>query len=464
MQKITIVALGWEEDDLTLRAIKELKSGRRVILRTQRMGAAQWLEKEGIAFETLDYLYDECEDFDELNERAAEAVLAAEEAVYGVADLRDETAKAVAEACGAKCIAGPAPEGALLVNAGEETMCAAACEWETISPSAHVDCLIREIDSRELASELKLRLMEAYPAQTKVDFLKPDGNIAHIELEDLDRMKEYSHRAAAYVSKEENIKQLERYDFMHLAEIVARLRAPDGCPWDREQTHERMRADLLEEAYEVIDAINDDDIDALYDELGDVLLQVVMHAQIGKEHGEFEISDVTTAICSKLIFRHPHVFGDLSASDSDEVLRLWEQQKKKEKKQETVAETMRTVTRALPATERARKVQKKAAMVNFDWDSALAALEKVHEEANEVAQAIRDASGVEEEIGDLFFAAVNVARLAKVDPEFALGGATKKFIDRFAKMEEMILADRGTLADMTLAEMDEYWNRVKKTM
>ena len=464
MQKIRIAALGWTQEALTLGAMRALKSAHRVLLRTGKIGAADWLRAEGVPFETLDALYDACDDFDELNRRIVAAVEAAGDVVYGVPDVRDETVGLLLRACGAELLPGVPTEGALLAHAQGAAMCLAAADWEDFQPSAHVDCLVREIDSRPLASEVKLRLMEAYPAQAPVLFAAPGGAVAAIKLSQLDRMQEYGPRACAYVSRVEDIQRLERYDFAHVEEIVRRLRAPDGCPWDREQTHESMRANMLEEAYEVVDAIESGDMDALYDELGDVLMQVALHAQIAREHGEFDMSDVTTAICRKLLFRHPHVFGDASADSSDDVLALWEVQKKKEKPRDTLSEAMRGITRALPAAKRAAKVQKKAASVHFDWDSAQEALGKVAEEAAEVQEALAQGSGVEEEIGDLLFSVVNVARLAKVDPELALSGATKKFIDRFAGMEAAILRDGRRMEDMTLAEMDRYWEQEKNGM
>ena len=245
MQRIKIAALGWTEDALTLGAMRALKSASRVLLRTGKIGAADWLRAEGVAFETLDALYEDCEDFDELNRKIADAVKAAEGAVYGVPDLRDETVRLLLRECEAECLPGVPAESALLALAQGPVVSLAAADWESFLPSAHVGCLVRELDSRQLASEVKLRLMEAYPANASVVFAGPDGGTAPIELAQLDRLREYGPRACAYVSCVEDLQGLERYDFAHLAEVVRRLRAPDGCPWDREQTHESMRANLL---------------------------------------------------------------------------------------------------------------------------------------------------------------------------------------------------------------------------
>ena len=205
--------------------------------------------------------------------------------------------------------------------------------------------------------------------------------------------------------------------FDALTETIWRLRQPDGCPWDREQTHASMKADLIEEAYEVLDAIDGDDPDRLADELGDLLLHVAMHACIGEEHGEFSAQDVLTCICSKMIRRHPHVFAQAQAETSEDVLRNWEAIKKDEKSLRTQTEVMRDVPRTFPALMRAAKVQKKARDVGFDWDEAREALEKVREEADEVEEVLQDPEKLAGELGDLLFAAVNVCRMKKVPPE-----------------------------------------------
>ena len=248
-----------------------------------------------------------------------------------------------------------------------------------------------------------------------------------------------------------------------LMEVMHRLRAPGGCPWDVEQTHSSLRSSLIEESYEVLDAIDREDATALEEELGDLLLQVVFHAIIEEERREFNMIDVVSGIVNKLIYRHPHVFGEVKVNSADDVLVNWEALKKKEKHQDTVADTMRSVPAAFPALMRSSKIQKKAANVGFDFDNAAMALPKVHEEADEVLAAINsgDKENLAEEIGDLLFACVNVARLVKVDPELALSAATDKFMKRFISMEALILSEGKRLEGMGLTEMDSYWDRIK---
>ncbi len=256
--------------------------------------------------------------------------------------------------------------------------------------------------------------------------------------------------------------QKNSYDIGDLMEIVSLLRSPGGCPWDKEQTHESLRRDLMEESCEVIEAINDNDPDHLKEELGDVLLQVVFHADIEKDAGRFTLDDVCDGVCKKLIFRHPHVFGDAQASDSDQVLVNWDQLKREEKHQETYTDTLTSVAKSLPSLWRAEKVQKKAKKAGFDWPDVSGAVDKLSEELGELRQAMEEHSNVEEELGDLLFAAVNVSRFLRIDPEQALTGATEKFISRFAKVERMARQEGRDMAQMSLDELDELWERAKR--
>ncbi len=253
----------------------------------------------------------------------------------------------------------------------------------------------------------------------------------------------------------------DHYGLQDLEEIVAILRAPGGCPWDREQTHESLRRGLIEESCEVIEAINEQSPEHLKEELGDVLLQVVFHAGIEKDAGRFDLDDVADGICKKLIFRHPHVFGDVSVHDSAEVLINWDQLKREEKHQETYTDTLTSVAKSLPALWRAEKVQKKAKKAGFDWDDAAGAVDKLSEELGELKQALAEHSNVEEELGDLLFAAVNVSRFVEADPEECLNAATEKFISRFARVEALARAQGKDMQEMTLAELDKLWDQAK---
>lgn len=253
----------------------------------------------------------------------------------------------------------------------------------------------------------------------------------------------------------------ETYMYEDLLEIMRLLRSPGGCVWDREQDHKSIRRSFIEETYEAVEAIDNDDPVLLQEELGDVLLQVVFHAQIEDEAGRFTMADVVDGICKKMVYRHPHVFGTAEAKTSEDVLVNWDALKQKEKDQKSVTETLESVARSLPGLIRAEKVQHKASKVGFDWEDVTGALEKVREETQEVAQALEGRGDPVEELGDLLFAAVNVARFLDTDPERAIERATDKFIGRFRLVEQAAQAAGRSLSEMTLAEMDALWDAAK---
>lgn len=257
-----------------------------------------------------------------------------------------------------------------------------------------------------------------------------------------------------YVSK-------KSYDLNDLVDIVRILRAPGGCPWDAEQTHQSIRRNFLEEAYEAVEAIDEESPDHLKEELGDVLLQVVLHSAMEQELGHFDLNDVADGICKKLIYRHPHVFGDVTVHSTGEVLSNWEDLKRKEKGQASNADAVDAVARSLPALWRAEKIQKKAAKCGFDWPDVSGALDKLTEETGELKDAVNGNGDVAEELGDLLFAAVNAARFLHLDPEDCLNAASDKFSARFRKVEETAAAQGKRLEDMTLAEMDKLWDSIK---
>ena len=253
------------------------------------------------------------------------------------------------------------------------------------------------------------------------------------------------------------------YKFEDLIEIVKILRSPEGCPWDREQTHKSVRSDFIEETYEVIEAIDTDDLDLLKEELGDVLLQVALHSEIESEKGTFNIDDVCDGICKKLIIRHPHVFGNVNADTTEQVLKNWDAIKMQTKSQQTQTQAMESVSKALPSLMRSTKVQKKAAKVGFDWEKPEDALDKLMEECEELKAAMQndDRENQVEEIGDVLFSAVNVARLLNIDSEHALYDACDKFIGRFSKVEALA-EERGIdMKNASLSELDSLWDEVK---
>ena len=247
-----------------------------------------------------------------------------------------------------------------------------------------------------------------------------------------------------------------------LQSIMKVLRSPEGCEWDKKQTHETLKKSLIEEAYEVNQAIDNDDIDELIEELGDVLLQVVFHSQIGEEEGFFNLGDITSAICKKLIHRHPHVFKNENI-DMNEFDKTWEDLKREEKGETTVTEGLKRIPAYLPALMKAQKIQKKAALVGFDWDNIEDVHKKVKEEDKELLDECKSGNikYIKEELGDLLFSIVNLARFLKVDPEEALNMTNAKFIKRFDFVEQGAIKLNKRLEDMTLEEMDKLWKKAK---
>jgi MazG family protein len=260
---------------------------------------------------------------------------------------------------------------------------------------------------------------------------------------------------------ETNLPQVAR-----LRDIVARLRGPDGCPWDREQTHASLRSSVIEEAYELVEAIDAGDDGHFKEELGDLLLQVVMHAQMAGEEGRFDLEGIAEEVGEKLVRRHPHVFGEKRLGDSEAVLKQWDEIKRAERESRGApanASALDGVSAALPALMRAEKVQKRAARVGFDWEEARDVLEKIREEAAEVEERLvaGDRAGLDEELGDLLFTVVNLTRKAKCEAEMLLSRATNKFVRRFHGLEAEAARRGKGLAEMSAAEMDAIWEMVK---
>ena len=256
----------------------------------------------------------------------------------------------------------------------------------------------------------------------------------------------------------------EKYSFEDLIEIIRILRAPGGCPWDREQTHQSIRENFLEETYEVLEAIDKLDPVLMQEELGDVLLQIVLHADMAKEESWFTIDEVCNDICQKLIIRHPHVFGDVNVSSTDDVLINWDNIKRQTKSQKTQSDAMASIPATYPALMKAQKVQSKAKKAGFDWDDAEGAFLKVEEEATELKVALESGvqADIEDELGDLLFSAVNVARFCNCDAETALEKATQKFMKRFA-ITERLASEKGIdMKKAPIEVLDSLWNEAKK--
>ncbi len=322
-----------------------------------------------------------------------------------------------------------------------------------------VPVLVGQLYSRDLASDVKLVLMMLYPDGHDVTLIGRAGTdeaaVTTIRLYELDRVKEIDHLTALYVPPLAKPGSVQAFQ-----EVVARLRAPGGCPWDREQTHRSLRPYLLEEAYEVLDALDHQDAGALKEELGDLLLQILLHTQIAIEDGEFQMADVVSHVVTKLKRRHPHVFGQLHVSGSEEVLANWEQIKRQEKQSQPEKGVLAAIPRSMPALARAESVQRRVARLGFDWADAQGAWGKAEEEWQELHGAVT-AGKQHTELGDLLFALVSLARWLDVDAECALREATERFEVRFAALERHAEAQGQELGALGPTQWLELWRKAK---
>lgn len=465
---------------LTIGALKELKNNKNIYFRTEKHHTVDFLKDEGIKFESYDHAYEKYDSFDDVYKYIAEDLITKikddEDLIYAVPGhplVAEKSVINLIELCKENNIQYEVLPAVSFVDAMMEALQVDPIEGVKIIDAfdmknqildKRVGTIITQVYNNFIASEVKLRLLEGYEDDTEIIFVRAAGvegleSIRKIPLYELDWQEDIDYLTSIYIPKDLGNKK----DFQDLLDIIETLRNPGGCPWDREQTHESLKSALLEECYEVIDAIENKDEDALIEELGDVLLQVVFHASIGKEDGYFDIMDVIGGISNKMINRHPHVFGNEEANTSEQVLVNWDEIKKEEKGIKTLTEEMQNIAKSLPATTRAYKVQKKAKKVGFDWDDVNCAMDKVKEELNEIKEVYNceDKSIIEGEVGDLLFACINVARFLEVDGELALDKTIKKFIKRFSYIENEAIKNNKNLKDMTLEEMDKLWEEAK---
>ncbi|GAA0095999.1 bifunctional methyltransferase/pyrophosphohydrolase YabN [Clostridium perfringens] len=465
---------------LTIGALKELKNNKNIYFRTEKHPTVDFLKDEGIKFKSYDHAYEKYDSFDDVYKYIAEDLITKikddEDLIYAVPGhplVAEKSVINLIELCKENNIQYEVLPAVSFVDAMMEALQVDPIEGVKIIDAfdmknqildKRVGTIITQVYNNFIASEVKLRLLEGYEDDTEIIFVRAAGvegleSIRKIPLYELDWQEDIDYLTSIYIPKDLGNKK----DFQDLLDIIETLRNPGGCTWDREQTHESLKSALLEECYEVIDAIENEDEDALIEELGDVLLQVVFHASIGKEDGYFDIMDVIGAISNKMINRHPHVFGNEEANTSEQVLVNWDEIKKEEKGIKTLTEEMQNIAKSLPATTRAYKVQKKAKKVGFDWDDVNCAIDKVKEELNEIKEVYNceDKSIIEGEVGDLLFACINVARFLEVDGELALDKTIKKFIKRFSYIENEAIKNNKNLKDMTLEDMDKLWEEAK---
>lgn len=325
---------------------------------------------------------------------------------------------------------------------------------------ADMPVMIIDVHSVTQLHSLVDLLLRIYPAEAPVSVFQEANRERKMNftLNNIASQTELTFPLSIFMSSTQQGNAYESFE-----EIVAHLRAPDGCPWDKEQTHASLRPHLLEETYEVLDAMDKNDPESLKEELGDLLLQIVLNAQIATEEHEFRMADVVNGIYSKILRRHPHVFGDADIKEVDSILRNWEKLKENERKENGTAEVkglLDGVPLALPALVQAQEYQDRAARVGFDWKTIEPVISKMHEEFEEVKTAVNDSERVKE-LGDLLFAVVNVIRWHKVDAESALRSASQRFVARFKYIESTAKKDKKNISELSFEEMDALWNEAK---
>ncbi len=480
---IKIVGLGpGTKDALTIGTISELENNKNIFLRTEKHPTVDYLREKNIIFETYDDVYESTESFDEVYLNIANDLvrkynefgdliyavpghpLVAEKSVFNLIDL-----------CKKNNIEYKIMPAVSFIDAMIESLKIDPIEGLKVIDSFDIEnqvldkrigTIITQVYNNLIASEVKLSLLEYYDDETEIYYVRAAGiegqeSIRKIPLFELDMQEDIDYLTSVYIPKDLQNKK----DFSDLLRTIEVLRGEDGCPWDREQTHKSLKKALIEESYEVIDAIDQEDEDSLIEELGDVLLQVVFHASIGKEDGYFNITDVIQGICNKMISRHPHVFkNNRELINSEEVLAKWDELKKKEKGYNSITEEMKGLTKGLPALLRAHKIQEKARKVGFDFEDINFAINKIKEEINEVIDVYNteNMDKIQEEVGDLLFSCVNVARFLKVDEEIALNYTIDKFIKRFEYIERSAKEKNIELMNMSLDDMDKLWETSKK--
>jgi tetrapyrrole methylase family protein / MazG family protein len=480
MPGITLLGLGpGNPGQLTREAWDVLSTAEEVWLRTRQHPTVNALPST-LSLHSFDELYENGESFDEVYGAIVEKVLElgrrSQGVIYAVPGhpfVAEATCPKIARLARDEGLATTIVEGlsfleptfsALGLDPYPRLTLFDAMELSTTHVPAFppdIPVLVAQLYSRLVASEVKMTLNTAYPDEHPVQLVHAAGTkdelIEDLKLYEIDRSEHVGLLTSLYVPP-----LGEGTSFEAFQEIVAHLRAPDGCPWDREQTHQSLRTHLLEETYETLSAIDSDDVDGMHEEFGDLLLQIVLHAQIANEEGSFTINSLIKSIYDKIVRRHPHVFGEAQLDGVKGVLQNWEKLKEAERKDNGKNEKglLDGVPLALPALSQAQEYQDRAARVGFDWPVVDGVLDKVIEEIQEIKEATNQGE-LAEEIGDLFFVLVNLARWKKIDAESALRETNLKFKSRFAYVEQGAKQQERSLSDMSLEEMDVLWEKAK---
>jgi tetrapyrrole methylase family protein/MazG family protein len=480
---ITIIGLGpGDPAMLTRRAWEVLSSANEIFVRTARHPTLDGLPST-VTVKSFDAIYEQTINFAEVYTQVADEVLrlgAAGDVIYcvpghplvGESTVTDILRRAKEQGLATEVIAGLSfVEPALTVLQLDaldglqiaDALDIAAGHHPALDPDR--PALLAQVYNRVVASDVKLTLLNQYAPDHKVALLNAVGTtyeqVIWLPLAEIDRRDDLAHLTSLYVPALPAIG-----GFSAFQETIAHLRAPEGCPWDREQTHQSLRKYLLEETYEVLEALDADDPEALCEELGDLLLQIALHTQIAVDNEEFRMPEVIAHIDAKLKRRHPHVFGEVIVNDSEDVKRNWQTIKQEEAIESGKAEKRQSaldgVPRGMPALAEAEAIGGKAAHANFDWRSIDGVIDKVAEEIREL-QSVENEAEREDELGDVLFSIANLARWLKIDPETALRAATAKFSRRFREVERQAREQNHTLSELNDTELDALWTAAKQT-
>ncbi|REB11428.1 nucleoside triphosphate pyrophosphohydrolase [Sporosarcina sp. BI001-red] len=481
MYPITIVGLGSGElDQLSVGVYRKLKAAQTLIVRTDQHPAVDELKSEGVQMTSFDSVYESQDAFEAVYDEIVERLLkmAEEKAItYAVPGHplvaertvqllieREKAGQAVLDIAGGNSFLDPI-FAALRIDPIEGFQLVDGTELRPDDVQMRQHVLIGQVYDAFVASDVKLTLLEKYAVDHPVTIVTAAGTSAEevrtVPLVELDRETRIDNLTTVYVPPV--VEQTERLkEWQTFREIIAKLRSPEGCPWDREQTHESLKRYMIEEAHEVLDAIDREDDNDIVEELGDVLLQVFLHAQIGEDDGYFTMEDILQAVGDKMIRRHPHVFGEIEVADSDEVLKNWQDIKSEEKpKRDSLLDGQALSSSSLLTSF---NFQKAAARVGFDWPDVAGAFDKFEEEwqefKDEVANGTQDSRT--DELGDVFFTLVNIARFLKLSPEEAMQHANQKFNTRFSYIERSVSAGRGSFDNYTVDELEEFWQQAKR--
>ncbi|WP_303968631.1 nucleoside triphosphate pyrophosphohydrolase [Sporosarcina ureae] len=481
MNKITVIGLGASDlEQLSLGTYRLLKEADHLYIRTEEHPVVAELRSEGVEMESFDSIYEANDSFEAVYQQIVDKLfemsvhqpityavpghpLVAERTVQLLIE-KERTGEIELHIAGGSSFLDPIFT-ALRIDPieGFQLLDGTDLKRDDVRMDQHV--LIGQVYDAFVASEVKLSLMEKYPDHHVVTIVTSAGSqdekLTDVPLFELDRTVTLNNLTTVYVPPIlDNEQRLKEWN--SLREIIAILRGPDGCPWDREQTHESLKRYLIEESFELIQAIDEEDDDAIVEELGDVLLQVFLHAQIGEDNGYFTMEDVLETVAAKMIRRHPHVFAQAEADTTDEVLTNWQAIKDQEKpKTSTLLEGQERLASSLLTSY---NYQKTAAKVGFDWPSIEGAFDKFQEEWQEFQEEVHN-GGVEQqldELGDVLFTIVNIARFLKISPEEAMWHTNEKFKSRFQFVEQSVKQGSGSFEDYTLEELEEFWQQAKR--